>query len=57
VPKSLPCLGISIPKYLALSSVGVSGSSALITENEKFILLKFAVIFLNYGEKELEKFG
>jgi hypothetical protein len=31
VPKSLSCLGISIPKYLALSSVGVSGSSALIT--------------------------
>ena len=28
-----------------------------LTENEKFLLLKFAVIFLNYGEKELEKFG
>jgi len=26
-------------------------------ESEKFLLLKFAVIFLNYGEKELEKFG
>ena len=28
-----------------------------LTENEKFLLLKFAVIFLNYGESELEKFG
>lgn len=28
-----------------------------LTEEEKFLLLKFAVIFLNYGEKELEKFG
>lgn len=28
-----------------------------LTENEKFLLLKFAVIFLNYGTPELEKFG
>jgi hypothetical protein len=28
-----------------------------LTENEKFLLLKFAVVFLNYGEKELEKLG
>lgn len=28
-----------------------------LTENEKFLLLKFAVIFINEGEKELEKFG
>ncbi len=28
-----------------------------LTEHEKFLLLRFAVIFLNYGEKYLEKFG
>jgi len=28
-----------------------------LTDSEKFLLLKFAVIFLNYGEVELEKFG
>jgi len=28
-----------------------------LSENEKFLLLKFAVIFINEGEKELEKFG
>jgi len=28
-----------------------------LSESEKFLLLKFAVIFINYGEKELEKFG
>ncbi|CAC9609934.1 Helicase conserved C-terminal domain protein [uncultured Gammaproteobacteria bacterium] len=34
-----------------------TGDTKNLTENEKFLLLKFAVIFLNYGEKELEKFG
>lgn len=34
-----------------------TGDSETITKQEKFLLLKFAVIFLNYGEKELEKFG
>jgi len=28
-----------------------------LSENEKFLLLKFAVIFINEGERELEKFG
>lgn len=28
-----------------------------ISDNEKFLLLKFAIIFLRYGEDELEKFG
>ncbi|RXK00434.1 hypothetical protein CRU98_04560 [Arcobacter sp. CECT 8986] len=28
-----------------------------LTDNEKFLLLKLAIIFLNYGEIELEKFG
>lgn len=28
-----------------------------LTDNEKFLLLKSAIVFLNYGENELEKFG
>lgn len=35
----------------------ITGNSESITYSEKFLLLKFAVLFLNYGEKELEKFG
>lgn len=34
-----------------------TGLTESLTENEKFLLLKFAVIFLNYGEEHLEKFG
>lgn len=34
-----------------------TGLTEDLTENEKFVLLKFAVIFLNYGEEHLEKFG
>ncbi len=34
-----------------------TGSTENLTENEKYLLLKFAVIFLNYGEEHLEKFG
>ncbi len=29
----------------------------IISESEKFVLLKNAIVFLNYGEIELEKFG
>lgn len=29
----------------------------IITESDKFLLLKTAIVFLNYGEIELEKFG
>lgn len=28
-----------------------------LTDDEKFLLLKNAIVFLNYGEIELEKFG
>ncbi|NCA93786.1 MAG: DEAD/DEAH box helicase [Sphingobacteriia bacterium] len=34
-----------------------TGLTERLTENENFLLLKFAVIFLNYGEEHLEKFG
>jgi hypothetical protein len=44
-------------KFFAAYKKLINNSHQEITENEKFILLKFAVIFLNYGEKELEKFG
>lgn len=35
----------------------VTNNQQDLTENEKFLLLRFAVIFINEGEKELEKFG
>lgn len=44
-------------KFLSAYEKLISNKEQELTENEKFLLLKFAVIFLNYGEKELEKFG
>lgn len=47
---------INNTKFLNAYKKLVLGDKNDISDDEKFLLLKFSIIFLNYGEKELEKF-